>query len=122
MSWGISKIHGASRQSDSVSLLRLLPSSMPIAVHKAGALCSVGIWYFFQFPFINVGTWVFIEERGSFSQSLASNSKPGSTSILHVAVPALILFKSLVLCSHGQFLAWEFCVSLIMSALSLCLF
>lgn len=97
MSWGISKIHGASRQSDSVSLLRLLSSSMPIAVHKAGALC---ICYFFQFPFIDVGTWMFIEERGSLSQSLASSNKPSSTSILHVTVLALILFKSLVLCSH----------------------
>lgn len=38
--------------------------------------------YFFQFPFIDVGTWVFLEEQGSLSRSLASSSKPGSISNL----------------------------------------
>ena len=118
MSWGISQIHEASRQSDLVSLLRLFPSfSMPIDGHKAGASDSGVIGCFLQLPFTKVGTWIFAEEQGSLAQSLAPSGKPGSVSILHVAVLALILFRSPPLCSRCQFLAWESCVSVIITPL-----
>lgn len=111
----LSKIHGASRQSDSISPLRLLSSfPRPIAAHKtrtSGSRSPVVLW---------VLGYLWRREEASL-QSSASSSKPGSISTQPVAFQALILFKSSVLCSHCLFVAWR-PVFLWSSLLSLFLF
>lgn len=121
MSWGISKIHGATRQSDSVSFLRfpLCPQQFIIKLEPHAVWASV---FSPPFPFIDVGTWVFLEEQGSLFRSLVSSNKPDSTSNLASCSSSSHTLQKFSFLSHCQILAWESSVSLIMSTLSLFLF